>query len=131
MLLYILFNFKLMLPVSHFVYQLLPWNTNDTEKGVTLSIRVRSKVEMQVVTFVFLCDVIVGVTSASPSVSLRKRFTDEKGIYFISFDDYLTLLRGSFEKPIKFNKPDQSSWLSRGCQKWVCWQTAESQSSAP
>ncbi len=120
-----------MLPVSHFVYQLLPWNTNDTEKGVTLSIRVRSKVEMQVVTFVFLCDVIVGVTSASLSVSLRKRFTDEKGIYFISFDDYLTFLRGSFEKPIKFNKPDQSSWLSRACQKWVCWQTAESQSSAP
>ncbi len=67
-----------MLPVSHFVYQLLPWKTNDTEKGVTLSIRVRSKVEMQVVTFVFLCDVIVGVTSASPSVSLRKRFTDHK-----------------------------------------------------
>lgn len=49
------------------MYQLLPWKTNDTENGVTLSIRVRSNVETQVV--VFDDDDVAFVASTSLSVS--------------------------------------------------------------
>ena len=55
-------------PVSHFVYQLLPWKTKETENGVTLSIRVKSNVDTHVVVFAADYDVVF-VTSTSLSVS--------------------------------------------------------------
>ena len=58
-------------PVNHLVYQLFPWKTNETEKGVTLSIRVMSNVEMQVDTFAD--DDVTLATSASASVSLMSK----------------------------------------------------------